>query len=141
MSTLPWLAIALVLLAFALADDLPAPSVRRAFLFAGLALVGLAGVAVGMAEAASPSPLLTASGPLAFLLIHQGLRWVFRRWKGDEPVLTTAGSAGSGGERFAFQKGVERRVTWMDYLYTFALGTGMLVACAPAIAELVERFG
>lgn len=140
---LPWLAIAVVLLGFSLADDLPAPGVARAFRTAGVALLLATAAGALLAPGDVPvSHLLVAAGPLFFLLLHRLLRAAFRRWKGDEPVLVATGGWGTArGGRIFHEPGAERRVTLLDYLFSFLLGVAMLISAAPAIAEIVERSG
>ncbi len=139
LSVLPWLVVAVVVLAFSLADDLPAPEVRRIFLVIGIGIsVVTAALSWYAPDAAGASYVFAALGPLGFLLFHHVLRTAFRTWKGGEPVLVATGGSGSGSGRFSYEKGVPRQVQFLDYLYTFLLGCGMLLAAAPAIARVVD---
>ncbi|NIP59639.1 MAG: hypothetical protein GWM92_15030 [Gemmatimonadetes bacterium] len=140
---LPWLAIAVVLLEFSLADDLPAPGVARAFRSAGVALLLATAAGAWLVPLLVPvSDLLVAAGSLIFLLLQRLLRAAFRRWKGDEPVLVATGARGTArGGRIFHEPGADRRVTALDYLFSFLLGVAMLISAAPAIAEIVERSG
>lgn len=134
---LPWIVIAFVILGFSLADDLPAPVVGRAFLTAGLALVALTAVALWFSPGvAEPGDLLVAAGAPAFLVVHRVLRAAFRRWKGDEPILAGAGDPTTG--RFFYEVEQPRRLEWRDYVYSFLLGLGMLLAAMPAMERLVD---
>lgn len=142
LSVLPWLVIALVIVEFSLADDLPAPPVRRAFLVTGLGLVLLTAGMLWISPGSSDwSYLLVAVGPAAFLLIHHVLRSIFRKWKGDEPVLMTTGSSSGMTGRFFYETDTHRRVGFTDYVYSFLLGAGMLLAAAAAIEKLVGAAG
>lgn len=135
---LPWIVIVFVILGFSLADDLPAPVVGRTFLTAGVALVALTAVALWFSpDVAAPGDLLVAAGAPAFLVVHRVLRAVFRRWKGDEPVLAGAGAPGAA--RFFYEVEQPRRLGWRDYVYTFFLGIGMLLAALPAMERLVDQ--
>jgi hypothetical protein len=136
---LPWVAVGLVLVEFALADDLPDERVRRVFAAAGVAV--LFGATWKMPLALLGPTLAIAAGPLAFLVGHGALRHLFRRWKGEEPVLATRGSASASGGRAFFEPAEPRTVGWRDYLYSFLLGLAMLLCVSPALADIIVRAG
>ncbi|MGD2067757.1 MAG: hypothetical protein PVI57_03665 [Gemmatimonadota bacterium] len=141
MSALPWLVIAVVLVEFALADELPAPRVRRAFLGAGAVLVAVTATAAWLSPPlATPTHLATACGPLAFLLLHAALRALFRSVKQSEPVLLFTPDAHRGGSRRLFHEpDAPRRVTGWDYVYSLSVGVAMLLSAAPALNEIIAR--
>lgn len=139
MSALPWLAIAVVLVGFGLADELPAPRVRRSFLGVATVLVAVTATAVWRRPPlAAPFHLLIACGPLGFLLLHAGLRAAFRAVKEGEPVLLfTPGAHRGGADRLFHEPGAPRRVTGWDYVYSLSVGVGMLLSVAPALSEII----
>ena len=130
---LPWVAVAGVLLAFSLSNDLPQPAVRRAFLIGGLLLPALTAVWAAASETVQRTDALVAAAPLVFLLVHHVLRSTFRRFTGEAPIVVSPGARRATGSRF-FGEAVNRRVTFMDYLFTFLLGVGMLLVVGGALA-------
>lgn len=138
MSLLPWITIGVLVIEFSLSDDLPAPRVRRATVVAGLLLLAAVSFTRTIGGTRWWNDTLAAAGPLAYLLIHQVLRATFRKWKGEEPNLVASGTGQASRRRFFYQKDSTRRVTWLDYLYTFCLGMGMLLAAAPAIRRIID---
>lgn len=86
---LPWVVIALILVEFTLADELPAPRVRRVAVIAGLMPMAASMTAVMVAPVRTvPEVIGIALGPLTFLVLHAMLRVGFLRLKASEPVLT-----------------------------------------------------
>lgn len=141
-SALPWVAIAVILVEFVLVDELPAPRVRRVMIAVGVVLL-LTTFAIGRMPPLALFPhLLVASGPLAFLLLAELLRRAVLRLKGGEPVLLFTPDAWQGRARRAFfEPDASRRVSGWDVAYTLLVGLGMLLAAAPAMAEIVRRSG
>lgn len=139
MTALPWIVIGIVLVEFALADELPAPAVRRTVLGGGTALLIFVAGGLWISPATvGPGHLLAAAGPLAFLLLHAGLRRFFAAVKGGEPVLAYHASVRtSGSSRLFFEPDAERRLSGWDYAYSFLVGVAMLVSVAPALSEIV----
>lgn len=140
-ATLPWIAMAVVLVEFALADELPAAGVRRVFLLVGGLLLGATAAAMLVpGGVVGPDDLLVASAPVLFLAIHAGLRAVFRRLKGAEPALlfVPAAHREGGARRWFFEPGEPRSNGGWDLLYSMLVGVGMLVVLLPAMAAVVE---
>lgn len=136
-SILSGTSIALVVVMFALADDLPAPQVRHVALAVGWSLPALAAITAGAwPETIPPTIILVALGPLGFLALHHLLRWVFLRWKGDEPVLCFQASPGRRSQ-FWYEPERTHRVTGLDYLYSFLVGAAMLLSLTPAMHTFV----
>lgn len=140
---LPWVSIALILVEFVLVDELPAPRVRRVTIGVGVLLLLLAALALWRSPPLALVPhLLVASGPLAFLLLHELLRRAVLRLKGGEPVLLFTPDAWQGRSRRAFfEPDAPRRRSGWDLAYTLLTGVAMLLAALPAIGEIVQRSG
>lgn len=134
---------AVILVEFVLVEELPAARVRRVMICVGVLLLLLTALAVWRTPRLAPVPhLLVASGPLAYLLLNELLRRAVLRWKSDEPVLLFTPDAWRGRtKRVFFEPDASRRVSGWDVAYTLLVGMGMLLAAAPAIAEIVERSG
>lgn len=126
--------IALVVVMFALADELPDPRVRLGALTVGGGLTALVGTAMGASSGSiRPAVVLVALGPLVFLTLHHVLRRVFLRWKGEEPVLCYHPRREGDRSRFRYEPERTDRVTVLDYLYSFLVGAAMLLSVLPAI--------
>lgn len=140
---LPWVAMAVILVEFALVDELPSAQVRRVMIGVGVLLLLVAAPAVWWTPPLALFPyLLVASGPLAFLLLAALLRRAVLPLKGDEPVLLFTPDAWQGrSSRAFFEPEASRHVTGWDIAYTLLVGLGMLLAAAPAMAEIVQRSG
>lgn len=138
---LPWVVLALILVEFALADELPAPRVWRIAVIAGLMplAVGVAAVLVVPVQ-----PVLEvvgiALGPSAFLVLHAVLRVGLLRLKASEPVLMFGPGARRGRPKRSFyEPAAPRRVSAWDHVYSMLVGVAMLLSAAPAIAEIIRR--
>lgn len=141
LTALPWVVIAVGIVEFALTDELPARSVRRAVIGVSLGLVVLTLAATSRVSSGREMwHLLAASGPLIFLALHAALRWGFKRLKRGEPMLLFTPEAHLGGtRRYFYEPDAPRRVSVWDYPYSLLVGMALLVSLAPAMAELIER--
>jgi hypothetical protein len=140
---LPWVVMAVILVEFALVEELPAPRVRRVTIGVGVFLLVVTALAVWRTPPLAPVPhLLVASGPLAYLLLAELLRRAVLRLKGGEPVLLFTAQAWQGRARRAFfEPDASRRVSGWDVVYTLLVGMAALLAMMPAMGEIVRRGG
>jgi hypothetical protein len=138
---LPWVVIALILVEFTLADELPAPRVRRVAVIAGLMPMAASMTAVMVAPVRTvPEVIGIALGPLTFLVLHAMLRVGFLRLKASEPVLTFTPDSHQGrSTRLWYEPDAPRRVSAWDHVFSMLVGTAMLLSAAPAIAEIIRR--
>lgn len=136
---LPWVVFGILLVEFALADELPAPRVRRMVVLPGIILMTVSAAATTMVSVRTVAVVIgIAVGPLAFLAAHAVLREGFLRIKGSEPVLMF-GPGAHRTKRSFHEPAVPRRVSLWDYVYSMFVGAAMLLSAAPAMAEIIRR--
>jgi hypothetical protein len=138
---LPWMVLGLILVEFALVDDLPAPRVWRIAMAVGIALVAANAAAAMLVSARTVAEVVAiALGPLAFLVLHAALRVGVLRVKSSEPVLTFTPEAHRGQSTRSFYEPLApRSVTAWDHLYSMFVGLATLLSAAPAVSEIIRR--
>lgn len=141
MSALPWIVLTILIVEFAASDHLAAGSrLQRLFVAVGAGLMAGTAVAAWTApEAASLQHAAASAGPLLFLAVHALLRWSFRSLSGRGPIFVSpAAAAGDPSGAGEDDPDGASGASWIDYLYSFLLGVGMLLSAAGAMSVIID---